>query len=201
MQLNPTSASSTPAILESLRDFPVADGLCPRRTRMQLDFLMLAIEALDLSGSEAILVMARELELQSIIPDRVNLWRLRSTNPLRRSSQRQPMTLVEAKALTVILCYLARRLTVVVRQLLLSYHKLLEDQKSPTEDFYLATYLQRFRSHFRSRMNLRRATTSDYESDEQLNQLGMELLEQILFCTGTSGMQRLWTSLFDGEVA
>ncbi|MEB3294092.1 MAG: DUF3038 domain-containing protein [Synechococcales bacterium] len=201
MQLNPSSASSSPPILESLRDFPVADGLCPRRPRMQLDLLLLAIEALDLSGSEAILVMARELELQSIIPDRVNLWRLRSTNSLRRSSQRQPMTLVEAKALTVILCYLARRLTVVVRQLLLSYHKLLEEQKPPTEDFYLATYLQRFRSHFRARMNPRRAAAIGYESDEQLNQLGMGLLEQILFCTGTSGMQRLWTSLFDGEVA
>lgn len=201
MQLNNPSASSTPVILDSLPDPPLAETVCPRRTRSQIDLLFLAIEALDLTGSEAILMMARELELTGIIPNRVVLWRLRSTNPMRRTHQRRPLSLVEAKALVVILCYLARRLTVVVRQLLLTYHQLLVQQKAPTEDFYLATYLERFRAHFRARMNPRRATVVAYKTDEHLNQLALELLGQLLFCTGTSGLQRLWISLFDGEVA
>jgi hypothetical protein len=40
-----------------------------------------------------------------------------------------------------------------------------------------------------------------YSSDERLNELALELLSQLLFCTGTSGVQRLWISLFDGEVS
>jgi len=39
-----------------------------------------------------------------------------------------------------------------------------------------------------------------YGSDEKLDELALDLLAQLLFCTGTSGMQRLWISLFDGEV-
>ncbi|MDE5102783.1 MAG: DUF3038 domain-containing protein, partial [Trichodesmium sp. St19_bin2] len=39
-----------------------------------------------------------------------------------------------------------------------------------------------------------------YNSEEKLNQLGLELLSKLLFCTGTRGMQRFWISLFDGEV-
>jgi Protein of unknown function (DUF3038) len=39
-----------------------------------------------------------------------------------------------------------------------------------------------------------------YSSDDKLNELAMDLLEKLLFCTGTAGMQRFWISLFDGEV-
>ncbi|HEY9815728.1 MAG TPA: DUF3038 domain-containing protein, partial [Candidatus Obscuribacterales bacterium] len=81
MQVHHPPAKPVPMILDILPDMPVADGVCPRRARLQIDLILLAIEALDLSGSEAILKAAKELELQSIIKNRVMLWRLRSTNP------------------------------------------------------------------------------------------------------------------------
>ncbi|MGA7934567.1 MAG: DUF3038 domain-containing protein [Kovacikia sp.] len=188
-------------ILDSLPTPPTVDEVCPRRARAQIDLMLLAIEALDLSGSEAILLTAHELEFQVIIPNRVSLWRLRSTNPLRRNSQRRPLTLTEAKALVVIGSYLARRLTVLIRQLLLAYQQLSEKELSLEHHFRLYEYLERFRAHFRSRMNPRRAAVAAYNSDEKLNELALNLLAQLLFCTGTYGMQRFWVSLFDGEVA
>jgi hypothetical protein len=200
MQANSPPAQSKPTILSTLPDPQVADGVCPRRTRQQIDLLLLAIEALDLGGSEALLAAARDLELQSLVKNRVALWRLRTTNPLRRNSQRRPLSLSEAKALVIITCHLARRLTVVIRQLLLSYDQLLEKQLSPEHNLRLARYLERFRAHFRSRMNPKRAAVMAY-TDEKLNDLALDLLGQLLFCTGTFGVQRLWSSLFDGEVA
>ena len=199
MQLN--SPPATPLILESLPTPSLADEACPRRARLEIDLLLLAIEALDLSGSEAILSVANELELQSIIKNRVSLWRLRSTNPLRRYSQRRPLTLTEAKALVMVGCYLARRLTVLIRQLLLAYQQLSDKQLSMEHHFRLSEYLERFRAHFRSRMNPKRAIVAAYNSDEKLDELALNLLTQLLFCTGTYGMQRFWASLFDGEVA
>lgn len=201
MELNSPPAPPVPLILESLPDIPVPEGNCPRRTRLDIDLLLLAIEALDLGGSEAILAISQDLELQGIIKNRVALWRLRSTSPLRRYSQRRPMTLTEAKALVVIVCSLARRLTVLIRQLLLAYQQLQEKDLSLEHHFRLSEYLERFRAHFRSRMNPRRAGILAYSSDDSLNQLALELLKKLLFCTGTAGMQRLWISLFDGEVA
>ena len=202
MQLNsPPAPPPAPIILDSLPDPPVVDGVCPRRTRMQIDLLLLAIEALDLTGSEAVLAVASEFELRGVLKNRVALWRMRSTNPFRRHAQRRPLTLTEAKALVLVTCYLARRLTVLIRQLLLAYQQLSEKDLSPDHHFRLSEYLERFRAHYRSRMNPRRSGVLAYSSDEKLNELALGLLEQLLFCTGTSGVQRLWISLFDGEVS
>ncbi len=201
MQSNEAPVQLTPLILDSLPNPPLADDVCPRRARIQIDLMLLAIEALDLSGSEAILMMANELELQSVIKNRVSLWRLRSTNPLRRYSQRRSLTLTEGKALVVIGSQLARRLTVLIRQLLLAYQQLDEKQLSLEHHFRLYEYLERFRAHFRSRMNSRRAAVAAYNSNERLDELALDLLTKLLLCTGTYGMQRFWVSLFDGEVA
>jgi len=200
MPLNSPPTQSKPMILDNLPSPPIPSSVMPRRAKVQIDLILLAIEALELGGSEVMLAMVKDLELQEIIKNRVALWRLRSTNPLRKAHSRRNLSLDEAKALVVVACYIARRLTVVIRQFLLEYQQLNEKQLPVENNFRLSEYLERFRAHFRSRMNPRRTTVSDYRSDEKLNALAMSLLSQLLFCTGTSGMQRFWISLFDGEV-
>lgn len=200
MPVDSPPRSSVPLILESLPTPELPSQECPRRARTQIDLLLLAIEALDLGGSEAMLTVAQELGLDPVVKGRVNLWLLRSTNPMRRYSQRRPMTLEEAKALVAIIGNLSRRLTVLMRQLLTGYQQLQERGLSLDHHLRLADYLQRFRTHFRSRMNPRRAGVIAYSSDEQLDELAMQLLEQLLLCSGILGTQRLWSSLFDGEV-
>jgi hypothetical protein len=200
MQVDSPSAAPKPLILDALRDPPLSKALCPRRTQVDLDLLLLAIEALDIGGSQAILMAAQQLDLQSVVTGRVRLWLMRSTNPMRRYSQRRPLTLMEAKAMTVLVCHLAKRLTVLIRQLLLGYQQLSDRQLALEHHFRLADYLKRFRSHFRARMNPRRAGVIVYDTDEKLDALAVSLLQRLLFCTGTEGPRRLWVSLFDGEV-
>jgi hypothetical protein len=51
-------------------------------------------------------------------------------------------------------------------------------------------------------MNPCRAKVSAYlASEEDLNDFALSLLKQLLFIKGTTGIQRFWVSLFDGEVA
>jgi hypothetical protein len=187
-------------ILDTLPDPAIEGQGCPRRTRLQIDLILLAIEALELGGSEAILAFAEELELKVIIKDRVNLWRMRSSNPLRRAHMRRPLSIMEAKALVVIASYIARRLTVVIRQMLMIYQQMHDKQIPLEQNLRLSNYLERFRTHFRSRMSARRSGVLALNSDEKLDELAINLLGQLLFCTGTAGMQRFWISLFDGEI-
>ncbi|SKB14264.1 conserved hypothetical protein [Planktothrix sp. PCC 11201] len=201
MQLEQSQSQSIPIILDSLPDLPFGEKGCPRRARVEIDLMLLAIEALYLGGAEYMLVVISELDLQTVIPNRVELWRLRSTNPLRRFSQRRVLSLLEAKALVVIISNLGRRLTAKIRQLLMDYETLTQKQIPIERHLQLSNYLTQFRAHFRSRMNSRRALVMAYSSDEKLNELGIRLLEKLLFCTGTAGMQRFWISLFDGEVS
>jgi hypothetical protein len=196
------SIDNHPVILKTLPDFPVSGQRCAAQIQQQIDLLLLAIEALELGASEQMLETIEQLELQAIIRNRLDLWRLRSTNPWRRSYNRHSLTLVQAKALVIIANYRAKQSTVTIRQLLLAEQQMREKQLPVGTHFLLSEYLDQFRSHFTSRMNPRRAKVSVYlASEEDLNDFALSLLKQLLFITGTTGIQRFWVSLFDGEVA
>jgi hypothetical protein len=197
------SPMDTPAsILNTLPDISLPAKGCSPHTQQQIDLLLLALEALELGGSEQMLAMATQLNISDIIKHRVNLWRLRCGNPWRRSYSREDLSLEQAKALVIIAGYRAKDLMVNIRQLLLAEQQMREKNLPLENHFRLSEYLERFRAHFRSRMNSRRAKVSAYiASEEQLNELALSLLNKLLFCTGTNGIQRVWFSLFDGEVA
>lgn len=197
---SPQNSQGIHEILDTLPDPAIHGQVCPRKTRTEIDLMLLAIEALELGGSEAILSLAEELDLKEIIKNRVNLWRMRASNPMRKAHSRRPLDILEAKALVVIACYIARRLTVTIRQLLTIYQQLAQKQIPLEQNLRLANYLERFRAHFKSRMNYRRSGVIALNSDDKLDELAINLLEKLLFCTGTAGMQRYWISLFDGEV-
>jgi hypothetical protein len=179
-------------ILESLPNPAIEGDTCPRRAKIEIDLLLLAIEAVESGSSEQMLELAKELDLDSIIKNRIVLW--------RRAHTRRILSIREAKSLTAICCRLASRLAVTIRQLLLAHQQLSDKQIPPEYNFRLCEYLDRFRANFRSRMNPRRAKVSAYQDDDKLNELGISLLSKLLFCTGTLGTQRFWMSLFDGEV-
>ncbi len=79
----------------------------------------------------------------------------------------------------------ARRLTVVIRQLLMICQQMEEKQIPFEQNLRLSNYLERFRAHFKSRMNARRSGVLALTSDEKLDELAINLLGQLLFCTGT----------------
>ncbi len=198
---NNTQEKKLPPILDTLPDISAPPTRGMMKLQQHLDLLLLAIEALQLGASEYMLATAHELELKDIINNRVVLWRLRSTNPWRKCYNRESLSMTQAKALVLITGYSSKRLMVSLRQLLLAVQQM-KDKDMPLENnFRLSEYFARFRSHFTARMNPRRAKVSVYlASSAQLNELALSLLEELLFCTGTRGMQRFWISLFDGEV-
>ena len=47
--------------------------------------LLLAIETIDLNGSESMFAISNKLNLQHLFPSKVSIWRLRLNNPMRKS--------------------------------------------------------------------------------------------------------------------
>lgn len=189
-------------ILKTLPDFSLSSQRCATQLQQQVDLILLAIEALEVGAAEKMLESAETLGLQHLIPNSLILWRLRCTNPWRRSYNRTPLQLDQAKALVAIAHHQAKPLTVLIRQLLLAEQQMRAKSLPVGANFALSNYLDQFRSHFSSRMNPRRAKVSVLlASETAMDDFALALLNQLLFCTGTIGMQRLWISLFDGEVA
>jgi hypothetical protein len=196
-----SSSTQSKLILDRLPNISPLGKECSPYVQQQIDLLLLAVEALELGASEKILATINQLELTHIIPGRIALWRLRCSNPWRRSYTRNNLTIEQAKTLVVLAAFRAKDLEPLIRHLL-DAEQQMRDKQLPIENhFRLSEYLERFRAHFRSRMNARRTKITSYlQSESELNDLALSLLRKLLFCTGTKGLERIWFSLFDGEV-
>ena len=170
---------------------------CPRGIRMELDYLLLAIEALDFEAMDAILDCLRYLELSDQIPNRVSLWRLRNTNPLRRNYQRGKFTIGQAKALVKVIATLANRVNTGLRLLVTTMQQMREGKIEvlglQQNQAFLEEYLRRFVYLHHQRMR------QSPLGEEELKSLAQDLLLQLLFSSGTAGEQRLWYSLTAGD--
>lgn len=189
--------------LEQVLELPTPTGFsrgCPRSARMELDHLLLAIEAIDLQATDVMLHLVEQLQLQAVIPNRVTFWRIRNTNPLRRQYQRANLSWDEARALTMIICAIARPVNTLMRQMVTTCQQIAENKIDllglQQNKFFLDGYAERFRSLYISRMR----SPSPLDNDE-IRELALQTLTQLLFCGGSTGEVRLWHSLFDGAVA
>jgi hypothetical protein len=76
--------------------------------KAQIDLTLMALECLANIGSDAMLQAAQALNLESVVSDRVALWRLRQSSPLRKGSGgRKKLDVEEARAMVLIGAHLA----------------------------------------------------------------------------------------------
>ena len=161
--------------------------------KAHLDLILLALEALTGIGSEAMLNAAIELNLESVISDRVALWRLRQSNPQRKSSGgRKKLDVEEARALVLIICYLARQHQELIRRAVSLLEQMVEQKQEPHRVALLGDYLDSFNNTYEERMK-----PADDISPEIVAQLAFKLLIDLLFYSAANGHRRLWLALLD----
>jgi hypothetical protein len=161
--------------------------------KAHLDLVLLALEALTNISSEATIQAAQELNLESIVADRVALWRLRQANPLRKSSGgRKKLDVEEARSLVLIICHLAKQHHELIRRAVSLLEQITEQGKEPHRTALLGDYLDRFSNNYQERMEEGETTVS-----ETLSHLGFKLLIDLLFYSDNNGHRRLWLALLD----
>jgi len=161
--------------------------------KAQLDLVLLALESLAGIGSEAMLKAAAELNLESMVADRVALWRLRQSSPLRKSQGgRKKLDVEEARSLVLISCHLAKQHQELIRRAVSLLEQLAEQNRQPHQAALLGDYLDAFCNTYQERME-----DGEQESTEVLNNLALKLLIDLLFYSGPGGHRRLWLALID----
>lgn len=169
-------------------------ALSPRQLssiKAQLDLVLLTLEALTGIGSEAMLLAAKELGLSALAGDRVSLWRLRQSSPLRTGQGRKKLDVDEARALTLVSCRLAQQHQPKIEQAVGLLEECLEQNRPPHRTALLGDYLDAFNNTYQERME------ADMATPEELNNLALKLLVDLLFYSGTGGERRLWLALMD----
>ncbi|NJO41525.1 MAG: DUF3038 domain-containing protein [Cyanobacteria bacterium CRU_2_1] len=160
--------------------------------KAQLDLVLLALEALAKVGSEAILQAAADLNLTDVVADRVSLWRLRQSSPLRRGQGRKRLDVEEARALVLIICHLAKQQQELIRRAVALLEQLTEQDREPHQAALLGDYLDTFNNTYQERMEDGERTPT-----EQLTNLALKLLIDLLFYSAPNGTRRLWLALLD----
>lgn len=161
--------------------------------KTQIDLVLLALESLAGIGSEAMLQAASALNLESKIPDRVTLWRLRQSNPLRKGEGgRKKLDIEEARSLVLISCYLAKQHQELIRRAINLLEQVAQNDSEPHRTAMLGDYLDAFNNLYLERMEDDRNVYT-----EKLTQLAFKLLVDLMFYSSPGGHRRLWLALLD----
>ncbi|HIK53695.1 MAG TPA: DUF3038 domain-containing protein [Synechococcales cyanobacterium M55_K2018_004] len=180
---------------KSLEDLPLLRSPDPVQLdniKAQLDLVLLALEALANIGSEQMLQAADQLNLAEVVADRVALWRLRQSSPLRKGQGRKRLDVEEARALVLIVARLTTEHQDLIRRAVTLLEQLTEQGRAPHQAALLGDYLDRFTNFYQERMEEDQMPTSD-----QLTHLALKLLIDLLFYSAPNGARRLWLALLD----
>ena len=161
--------------------------------KAQLDLVLLALEALAQIGSDAMLKVAAELNLEPMVADRVALWRLRQSNPLRKGQGgRKKLDVEEARSLVLIGCHLAKQHQALIRRAVALLEQMAEQNREPHTVALLGDYIDRFSNTYADRME-----DAENLSAKELTNLALKLLIDLLFYSSPGGHRRLWLALLD----
>ena len=162
-----------------------------RRGLERLDLLLLCAEALDLNGGEAMVWLSEEMGLTDLFPNRVELWKRRCSNPLRRTTRRDLPSEAEADGLIRILNALADRLYPMLRSLLSSAEPpQLSEQR-------WALFRGRLQELLRERFNPRSGGVQRLLDPQEGQALCRDLIQTMALSAGPGGFARLKASLLD----
>lgn len=182
--------------IQESEEFPLAktpDSQQLDNIKAHLDLILLALEALAGISSEGMLKAAQELHLERVIGDRVELWRLRQSNPLRKSSGgRKKLDVEEARAIVLVICHLAKQHQELIRRACLLLEQVAEQDREPHRIALLGDYLDTFCNTYQERME-----EGEKVSPDLLYQLAFKLAIDLLFYSAANGHRRLWLALLD----
>jgi len=165
--------------------------------KCHLDLILLALEAISEITSEAIIQAAKDLSLESVVSDRLTLWRLRSSNPKRQNSGgRKKLDVEEARSIVLIICHLANKHQELLRRAVSLLEQVTEQDDAPHETALLGNYLDRFINYYQERID-----NSSNISSSSLTNLAWKLLIDLLFYSGRNGHRLLWIAIFDAAQA
>ena len=193
MQPPPVQTNSSASRWQDLQQLKPPNPKQLEDIKSHLDLILLALEAIAGITSEAILQAARELNLESIVGDRISLWRLRQSNPHRKSSGgRKKLDVEEARSLVLIICHLAKQYQELIRRAVTLLEQVTAQNKPPHHTALLGDYLDKFINFHQERIEVQLPTSS-----QSLSQLALKLLIDLLFYSGDRGHRLLWLAIFD----
>lgn len=169
---------------------PYEKCVVAKEASKKLDFLILVVEALQINATDSLFLKAKSLGLPTDYSNRVKFWKIRCSNPMRKSHSYSSLTTDQVEALVELISSMADSLYPLIRQLLSSK----ESEILNNERWFL--FSTRLKSLVKERMNLKRNYIISLLNDSK-NEFFRELLVILSLSCGPGGASRLKASLYN----
>ncbi len=175
-------------------DTPLTNPPTPQQLyQMQthLDLVLLASECLIPMDDDMLLQAALDLDVNTTLVERVQLWSNRDApkadNPINRFSVEQMRSLI------LIICYINQQHQELIRRAVTLLEQMTAQNKDAAQTTLLGTYLGNFKDFY-----LKSADNWQLSPNQQVK-LASKLLIDLLFYSGENGYDRLWLALLDSK--
>ena len=155
----------------------------------KLDFLILVIETLQINATDSLFLKAKNIGLSDEFTSRVQFWKIRCSNPLRKSYTFSSLSSEQIDSFVELISSMAENLYPLIRQLLSSK----ESKTLNQERWYL--FSSRLKSLITERMNVKRSYITSLINDDK-HEYFRELLVILSLSCGKGGACRLKASLY-----
>tara|TARA_Y100001968_G_scaffold282537_1_gene280553 strand:+ start:641 stop:1237 length:597 start_codon:yes stop_codon:yes gene_type:complete len=170
-------------------DIAFANCVIAKDTPRKLDFLILVIETLQINATDTLLLMAKDIGLSNDYSNRVKLWKIRCSNPLRNTYAFTSLSVEQIDCLVDLISAMAENLYPLIRQLLSS-----KEPKTLNKERW-SIFSNRLKSLIRERMNIQRSYILSLLNEDN-NDYFRDLLVILSLSCGEAGRKRLRASLY-----
>ncbi len=178
--------------MKSHYDYPSPTLIIGQRsTLIRIDLLFLVIESIDVMAPQKLLLISNKMGFNEIFPNRVEFWKTRSLNPLRKAPRRGTLNKDQFEAIIQMICIMAEKVYPVLRQLL-STKEPTEINKQRWEQLSL-----RINELIEERLNVKRSSVKKMLLNELELLTTKQLIITLALCAGSTGVDRLRATLLE----
>ena len=162
-----------------------------RESIQKLDLFLLILETIDLNGIQSIYSLSNKLNLNETFPSKVIIWKVRNSNPMRKSFNNKNIKINEFDALIRLTAEMSKYLYPFIRKILKSRE---DFEKSP---LIWNDFKTRFMELINERFNVDSMKVKKL-LDPNLNDVILtKSLLTLAFCISNDGYEKLKASLVD----
>ena len=183
------SVNNDPTLIKTTEENTYLNCEIANDAPKRLDFLILVIETLQINATDLLLLKAKNIGLSEVFSTRVEFWKIRTSNPLRKSYAFSSLSSDQIDSLVELISSMAENLYPLIRQLLSSK----ESTSLNKERWFL--FSTRLKSLIRERMNLNRSYINSLLNDNNYV-FFRELLVILSLSCGPGGANRLKASMY-----
>ena len=152
--------------------------------------MLLILETIDLNGIQSLYAVSSRLNLNDVLPNKVTIWKLRNSNPLRRSYVNNIIKLNEFNALIKITVEMSRYLYPYIREIL-------QSKEDPEKTSVIWNdFNKRFIELIKERFNINSMRVKKLLNQSGNDEIIIKSLLTLSLCISNKGYQKLINYLF-----